>query len=290
MSLMLATFIVGCGAKEEEKGIAQKEAVPVRVIKVERKSMQNVLDYVGDVKAQEEALVYPKVSGKIIEKLKTEGSSVTKGETIAYIDRDEVGFQFEKAPVESPLAGIVGRVNVDIGTSVTPQTPVALVVDMDQVKIDLDIPEKYLPRISLGQEARIAVEAYPGVKFIGKVSKISPVLDLETRTAPIEIIIPNSDHRLKSGMFAQVELVIEEHKDVVVISKEAILGKELQQYVYVVHDNVARQRNIKAGIHYGQEYEITEGLKEGELVVVMGQQRLYDGASVVIEEDRVRQK
>ena len=118
----------GCGASNVEKSAAAKEAVPVRVIKVERKALQNILDYVGNVKAQEEAFVYPKVSGKIIEKLKEEGSRVSKGETLVYIDRDEVGFQFEKAPVESPLTGIVGRVNVDIGTSVTPQTAVALVV------------------------------------------------------------------------------------------------------------------------------------------------------------------
>ena len=84
-------------------------------------------------------------------------------------------------------------------------------------------------------------------------------------------------------MFAQVELVIEEHKDAAVILKEAILGKEPDLYVYVVEGEVARQRNIKTGIHYGQEYEITEGLKEGEMVVIMGQQRLYDGTSVIIE-------
>ncbi len=281
--VILGFLSAGCGASNVEKSAAAKEAVPVRVIKVERKALQNILDYVGNVKAQEEAFVYPKVSGKIIEKLKEEGSRVSKGETLVYIDRDEVGFQFEKAPVESPLTGIVGRVNVDIGTSVTPQTAVALVVDMDRAKIELDIPEKYLPMISLGQEARITVEAYPDEKFTGKVSKISPVLDLETRTAPIEIVIDNPDHRLKSGMFAQVELVIEEHKDAAVILKEAILGKEPDLYVYVVEGEVARRRNIKTGIHYGQEYEITEGLKEGEMVVIMGQQRLYDGTSVIIE-------
>jgi len=204
---------------------------------------------------------------------------------IAYIDRDEVGFTFEKAPVDSPLTGIIGRVYVDIGTQVSPQTPVALVVHMDNVKINLDIPEQHLPRISPGQIARVFVQAYPGKEFSGEVSRISPVLDLETRTAPIEITIPNPDHALKSGMFAQVKLVIEERKNVPVIIKEAIMGKEPGLYVYVVDGGLAYQKNIKTGIRQGADFEVIEGLKEGDLVVVMGQQRLYDGAPVSIEKE-----
>jgi len=201
-----------------------------------------------------------------------------------------VGFKFEKAPVESPMSGIIGRVYVDIGTQVSPQTQVALAVHMDNVKIDLDIPEQYLPKISVGQTAQIFVQAYPGKEFIGKVSRISPVLDLETRTAPIEIIISNSDHALKSGMFAQVKLVIEERKDVPVIVKEAIMGKEPGLYVYAVNGNAAHQRNIKLGIRHGADYEVSEGLKEGDLVIVMGQQQLYDEAPVTIEGENGSQK
>ncbi|MDD2752408.1 MAG: efflux RND transporter periplasmic adaptor subunit [Candidatus Omnitrophica bacterium] len=282
--------ITGCGPSPEEKAKEQKEAVPVRVMRVELKDIQNTLDYVGDIKAEDEAVVYPKVGGKIIEKLKNEGDSVAKGDVIAYIDRDEVGFKFEKAPVESPMSGIIGRVYVDIGTQVSPQTQVALAVHMDNVKIDLDIPEQYLPKISVGQTAQIFVQAYPGKEFIGKVSRISPVLDLETRTAPIEIIISNSDHALKSGMFAQVKLVIEERKDVPVIVKEAIMGKEPGLYVYAVNGNAAHQRNIKLGIRQAAYYEVSEGLKEGDLVVVMGQQQLYDGAPVSIEEGKTTEK
>ncbi|MDD5465521.1 MAG: efflux RND transporter periplasmic adaptor subunit [Candidatus Omnitrophica bacterium] len=272
------------GCQEKNKAAIEKESIPVRVIKVQQQSIRKTLDYVDDIKALDEAIIYPKVNGKIIEKIKEEGSSVSKGDVIAYIDRDEVGFKFEKAPVESPLSGTIGRVYVDKGTSVTPQSPIALVIDMDKVKIKIDITEEYLPGIVLGQEAQISLQAYPGEKFIGEVSKISPVLDLETRTAPIEIIIPNSDHRLKSGMFAQVQLILEEHKDVPVIIKEAIMGRAPEFYVYVVEANIAHQRNIKLGIRQGAYYEAVEGLKAGELVAVMGQQRLYEGAPVIAEE------
>ncbi len=282
-ALMLALFFIlsGCGqvsGKSEEKRV-----VPVMAMSVERKDIQKTLDYVGDIKAEDEAAVYPKVSGKIIEKLKNEGDTVVKGDAIAYIDRDEVGFKFEKAPVESPMSGIIGRVYVDIGTQVNPQTPIALAVHMDNVKIDLDIPEQYLPKVSVGQTAQIYVQAYPEETFIGKVSRISPVLDLETRTAPIEIIIPNPKYSLKSGMFARVELVIEEHNSVPVILKEAVIGKDPANYVYVAEDGVARQKNVRLGIRQGVYYEVLEGLKQGDQVVVIGQQQLYDGAAVSID-------
>lgn len=284
--LAFVLLFTGCGTRPVEKKEKEKTVIPVRVMRVELKAIQKTLDYVGDIKAEDEAIVYPKVGGKIIEKLKNEGDPVLKGDVIAYIDRDEVGFKFEKAPVESPMGGIIGRVYVDIGTQVSPQTPVALTVHMDNVKIDFDIPEQYLPKISVGQTAQVFVQAYPDEAFIGKVSRISPVLDLETRTAPIEIIIPNPKHALKSGMFAQVELAIAEHKNVPVIVKEAIMGKDPGFYVYTIKDNKAQHKNIKLGIRQAADYEVLEGLREGDLVVVMGQQRLYDGAPVNIEEEK----
>lgn len=285
-TLTLSLFIAGCGTGTKEKGKEKEEAIPVRVMKVKSQSIQNTLDYVGDIKAQDEAWVYPKVSGKIIEKLKEEGDAVKKGDVIVYIDRDEVGFKFEKAPVESPLTGFIGRVNVDIGTQVTPQSPVGLVVNMDRVHIDLNIPANYLPKILVGQTAQVSVQAYPNEKFTGTVSRISPVLDLETRTAPIEIVIPNPEHALQSGMFAQVELIIDERKNVPVIVKEAVMGKEPGVYIYAVNGNAAHQRNIKLGMRQGAYYEVLEGVKEGDLVVVMGQQRLHDGAPVNIEPEK----
>lgn len=284
IAIIFSMVLISSGCQEREKALVEKEAIPVRVIKVELKSIKNTLDYVDDIKAQDEAVIYPKVSGKIIEKIKEEGDRVNKGDVVVYIDRDEVGFKFEKAPVESPLTGIIGRIYVDKGTSVTVQSPIALVVDMDKVKIKLDITEEYLSRIALGQKAQITLQAYPNEIFMGVVAKISPVLDLDTRTAPIEIVIPNDDHRLKSGMFAQAQLILEEHKDAVVIAKEAIIGREAETYVYVVEANTARQKKIKLGIHQGSFYEVLEGLKPQDLVVVMGQQKLYEGALVTTEE------
>lgn len=280
-AMFAALVILGC--QKQERTAAVREAVPVKVARVEPRDLSETIDYVGNIKAQEEALAYPKVNGKIIEKIKEEGSFVDKDEAIAYIDRDEVGFKFEKAPVESPLAGVIGRVYVDIGENVTTQTPVALVVDMRRVEIDLDIPEKYYPKVALGQSAKITVDAYPQEEFIGKVAKISPVVDLSTRAAPVEITIDNPEHKLRSGMFSKVSLVIAEHKNVPVVLKEAVMGKEPDFYVYVVEGKQAALKKVNLGIRQGPYYEVSAGLKEGELVVIMGQQKLYEGAEVSVE-------
>ncbi|MDP3142885.1 MAG: efflux RND transporter periplasmic adaptor subunit [Candidatus Omnitrophota bacterium] len=276
-------ILYSCSAQEKPKR-AVDSVIPVRIMKVAARDIFEVLEYVGDIKAKDEAQVYPKVSGKIIEKVKEDGALINKGEVILYIDRDEVGLKFEKAPVESPLSGIVGRIFVDIGANVSTQTAVALVVNMEKVKIELDIPEKYLPKISIGQEAKVGVDAFPQEIFTGQITKISPVLDTSTRSAPIEITINNTEEHLQSGMFANVNLIFDTRKNALVVLKEAIIGKEPETYVYTVQNNQAVLKKVAIGIRQGPYYEVREGLKGGELVVIMGQQRLKDGAMVNTEE------
>jgi multidrug efflux pump subunit AcrA (membrane-fusion protein) len=271
-------LLSGCApGKPKEK---PQEAIPVRVDKVKSQDLYETLDYSGDVKAQDEAVIYPKVSGKIIEKAKEDGALINKGEAICYIDRDEVGLKFHKAPVESTLTGILGRVYVDIGENVAANTPVALVVSVEKVKIGLDIPERYLPKIALGQQAKISVDSWPNELFTGRVTKISPVIDLSTRTAPVEIVIQNKEYRLKSGMFAKVQLVIEARNNVPVVLREAIMGHDPDNYVFVVEGKLAVLKKIKLGIRQGPYFEVRQGLKEGDSVVIMGQQLLADGVSV----------
>ncbi|MFH0918687.1 MAG: efflux RND transporter periplasmic adaptor subunit [Candidatus Omnitrophota bacterium] len=281
---MIGCVILLSGCTPEKLKEKPQEAIPVKVDKVKLQEINESLDYTGDIKAQDEAVIYPKVSGKIIEKVKEDGALINKGEAICYVDRDEVGLKFQKAPVESTLTGILGRIYVDIGQNVTANTPVALVVSADKVKIELDIPEKYLPKITLGREAQISVDSYPLEEFTGSVTKISPVVDLSTRTAPVEITAQNKDYRLKSGMFAKVRLVIETRNNVPVILKEAVMGHDPDNYVFIVQGKKAVFKKINLGIRQGPYFEVRQGLVEGDLVVIMGQQLLADGSSVEPEE------
>jgi len=269
--------------KIEQKDAAV-EAVPVKIMTVQPQTLQRSLEYIGNVRAQEEAVIYAKVSGKVLEKVREEGTSVQKGETLVLLDRDEVGLTFERAPVESTLTGMVGRVYVDIGTNVTSSVPIALVADMSRVRIEVGIPEKYLPNISMGQPAEIAVDAYPDKGFAGQVSKIAPVVDPATRTALVEVTVENPDNELKPGMFARVRMVAAESRDAAAIPQEAVIGREPEQYAFIIENNKAVLRKISLGLSEGALVEVTDGIRAGEKVVIMGQQRLSDGTTVLPEE------
>ena len=284
--MMICCMFLISGCTPEKVSEKLQEAIPVKVEKIKLQELYDTLEYSGDIKAQDEAVIYPKVSGKIIEKVKEDGALINKGEVICYLDRDEVGLKFQKAPVESTLTGILGRVYVDLGENVTVNTPVALVVSTDKVKIELDVPEKYLPKIILGQQAKVSVDSWPLEKFTGSITKVSPVIDLSTRTAPVEITIQNNEYRLQSGMFAKVELVIESRSNVPVILKEAIMGHDPDNYAFVVEGKKAVFKKISLGIRQGPYFEVRQGLAEGDLVVIMGQQLLSDGVNVEPEVEK----
>src|SRR3990167_1651984 len=103
--VMAILIFIGCQKKDAVMKSEERQIIPVKVKIAELKDIYRTLEYVGNIKAEEEAVVYPKVSGKIIKKVKEDGSVVEKGDALFYIDRDEVGLKFEKAPVESPLDG-----------------------------------------------------------------------------------------------------------------------------------------------------------------------------------------
>jgi len=284
--IVLAIILIVVGrivaSKRGVRTVSIEEGIPVEVVEVVKGNLKEIVSYTGDIEAKERIEVYPRVNGKIIKKNVVEGDGIKKGQTIALIDRDEPGFKFEPAPVDSLLAGIVGRVYVDLGAKVTPQTPVALIVDIDRVKIKINVVERDLPKIKIGQEAQIKVDAYPEEIFKGKIWKISPVVDLESRTAPVEILVPNLKHLLKPGMFARTTIVTKEGKDVLIIPRDALMKEEDSIFVFVVKDNRALRREVTTGMSQENLVEIKDNLDLGEEVIVMGKTRVEDGTLVRI--------
>ena len=280
-------FLMGISLSGCAKGKREKvDAIPVAGVQVKSGNLMETLFYVGDIKAQDEAEVYPRVSGKLLENTVKEGDRVKKDDTVAFIDRDEIGFEFEKSPVESPIEGIIGMVYLDRGVSVSSNTAIAKVVDMDIVKIRVDVVERDLPKLKVDQVAQIYVDAYPKRFFEGVVDRVSPVVDLASRTALVEIKIPNKDYRLKPGMFARVKILIREREGVLTIPRDAVIKEDSSNYVFVVKNNnkVYRQK-IEVGLRENNKFEVINGLSEGEIVVTMGNTRLKEGDTVEIVDD-----
>ena len=282
-SFQLSAFLTGCGRKTED--VYKQTAQPVSVAQVNREDLKEFLFYSGDIEAKDAAMVYSKVTGKLVENKVQEGDSVEKDETLALVDRDEIGYEFELAPVASPIQGIVGRAYLDKGANVTLTTPIALVVNMDEVRVKIDVTERDLPKVVKDQLAQVKIDAYPDEIFKGQVEKVSPVVDLDTRTAPAWINIANPQHRLKPGMFARIKLMVGERKDVLAIMRDAVIEEDSQRYAFVVENNRVYKRKIELGLASEAKFAVLRGLKLGDKVIVLGPTDLKDGDLVKVVEE-----
>ena len=272
--------------KQSEKYVIEKLAVKAQ--RVRREELDFILSYVGGLKAKDEVYVFSKAGGKLASYLVHEGDTIEKGQPLALVDRDQTGLKYELAKVESPLSGIVGMTLLDKGQEVSAGAPnstaLALIVNMDEMTLKLGLREQDISYIQKGLKAIVSVDAYPNEEFTGEVSKVSEVVDTPTRTLPIEITIPNADHRLKSGMFARIKIFAQKHSDALVVLQDALVKEDSSTYVYVAHDAVAKKIKVKVGILQDNKVEVLEGLAENDQVIVFGQQGLRDGSEINIVE------
>lgn len=280
--LLCSVLVSGCG----KHNVARPPSMPVDTIEVRPEKLEHILKVVGNIKAQDEATLYSKVTGKLIKYTVKEGQAVKKDETVALLDRNEVGFKFQEAPLKTTLDGVVGRTYLDTGADIQLNTPVALVVDMRQVRVLIQVPEQDLPDVKEDQTAHVYVDAFPKDIFEGKVIKVSPIVDLQTRTAPVEIEVPNPEYRLKPGMFARVELVTRVLVNAVMIPEKAIAYERGMPFVFVVKDSKAQRRSVETGMRKIGRVQITKGLEGGEVVVTAGHLKIRDGSEVTIAKEQ----
>ena len=187
----------------------------------------------------------------------------------------------------APFRGEISRKYVDAGAFVSPSappTPLVTLVHTEILKIVANVLEKDVPLLKPGMKAKIRAESYPGRVFEGRVEKINSTLDISTRTLQAEVYIPNPDRSLKPGMFANVEMVLLEKSQTLVLPREAILEADREMSVFVVDGKQAVRRLITIGYEQDRMVEILTGLKEGDQVVVKGQQSIKDGTTIRIIE------
>ncbi|MCK5146178.1 efflux RND transporter periplasmic adaptor subunit [bacterium] len=199
------------------------------------------------------------------------------------------------ATITAPISGIIAKRYLEAGDMAVPAIPVASVVQMDRVKITAEATEADLGRLAIGDPAKIIVRAYPDEIFKGRISKISPVMDPLTRMAAIEIIVANADHRLKPGMYAEIEVITGILENIIVIprhcvientSLESINGRDRvirNYFVYIVDDSSkAEQRKLDVLYVNHRLIAVTGGIKLGEELVIQGQKNLRNGSPVII--------
>jgi len=187
------------------------------------------------------------------------------------------------ATITAPISGIVSIRHIDLGAMASPTSPMLEIVDMDTVKATVSIIESDLSKLNRNDIAYVSVDALPE-PMTGKISLISPTLERSSRSAKVEIAVENRDLKLKPGMFAKVRVPVEIRENVVLIPRAAVIEDTEKglRTVFVVENNRGKRRQVNFGLSQGSVVEISNGLGEGDLVVVAGQHTLKDGEAVTV--------
>ncbi len=189
--------------------------------------------------------------------------------------------------IVSPVDGIVTAKHIDEGNLIRSGDQIVTIADMKTVKVIVAATEKYGAQITVGMPAQIKVDAFAERTFDASVHSVHPALDAQTHTIQVEIRLDNEELLLKPGMFARVTLITKRKDNVVVVPRDVVLGGKIDKhYVYVVEEasagKIARKHFVEIGIKQADRYEITNGLKAGETLVVNGMNYLADGMDVEV--------
>jgi membrane fusion protein, multidrug efflux system len=155
------------------------------------------------------------------------------------------------------------------------------VVDLSRLEVEIHLAERYLARIAVGQKARVTSE-FSELVANGEVIRIAPTVDAATGTVKVTVAVQQDGVVLRPGMFVNVDVVTETREQALLVPKRALVYEDGEPVVYVARDGLATRVPLGPGQEQGDEREVAEGIEEGELVIVMGQTALKDGAAVSI--------
>jgi membrane fusion protein (multidrug efflux system) len=277
-------LVVFVGLRVNQKIQAKKKAmsqppaekvVPVETTQPSRQVIVETIHASANIQANSEVTIYSKVSGKIAKNLVEMGSIIQPGQVVAVVNRDEVGYEFMPYEVKSDAKGVVSKLMQNPGAAVNPNVPLMTLVDIDTVKAVAAVDEKKIRFISMGEPAQVTLEAYPGEVFDARVTNISPVANVVNRTIDVELSIPNSKHRIKPGMYAEVDW-IESQRSSLVVPLTSVVEISSQKYVFIADNGLARINAVTVGAVVGDSIEILSGLKGGEQIVTTGAGQLND--------------
>ena len=188
-----------------------------------------------------------------------------------------------KTEIRAPFTGVIGLRSVSIGDYVKEGADIVNLESIDLLKVDFRVPEVYMRQVKAGQPLQVALDAYPGKTFEGRVFAVNPLLDAAGRAVVIRAQVKNADASLRPGMFARVRLITSESADSLVVPEQALVPQGSEQFVFKVVDGRAVRAKVEVGQRRDGKVEMVSGVTAGEVVVVSGHQRLRDGVPVAVK-------
>ena len=189
--------------------------------------------------------------------------------------------ELKDTKIHAAFAGVMGARSVSTGQVIKKDTVLGVLVDLNPVKVEVSVPERFLSLLKLDQTIELRVAAFPGRTFTGLVYFIAPQVDTNTRTALVKAKIANADFALKPGMFANLDLTLQLRDAAVVVPEPAIMVNADKAMLYIVDKDMnAQLRPVKLGVRSAGVVEILSGVEAGQMVIVEGVQKVRPGAKV----------
>ena len=194
----------------------------------------------------------------------------------------EAQLALSRTRITSPLCCLLNEINAKQGNFVAVGDPVARILQLDQVKVTVGIPESDVAAIFDLDKADVIIEALDGLRVTGHKIFLSRQPRNLARLYDLELRVPNPDGRILPGMFARVELVKQVFNRALAIPLYAVITQGDDRFVYIEKESRAKKRNIKLGALIGWQVHVTSGLRAGERVIVVGHRLLDDGQLVEV--------
>lgn len=197
--------------------------------------------------------------------------------------------QLNDSKIRAPISGVIAAKYLEVGEMAGPGRQIANIVDLDKMKIKLDIAENDIVKMNKGQTCQVTLDACPGRVFPGKVWSVGAKSENPTgHIYPVEVMMDNPPQSgIRAGMFGRVTIQVGALPDAIVINQDAIVtSDDGRQQVYVIENQHAKRRDIKTGVSHAPFVHVREGLRVGETLVIFGQTTLRDGEAVRIVEKR----
>lgn len=199
-----------------------------------------------------------------------------------------------KKTIRAPFDGRVGIRQINLGQYVSRGTPLIPLQKLDPMFVNFYVPQRNMPLLGVDQSVDVTVDAFPGQVFSARVGAINPEVDMATRNVWVQAIIPNPGEKLRSGMFARVEVTLPQANEVVVVPSTSISYASYGNSLYVVEEStgpegntslVASQRPVVLGAKRGDLVSVIKGLSGGEQVVTSGVFKLRNGLPVQVNNE-----
>jgi len=218
---------------------------------------------------------------KIIAKEELDQSETQRA--LALADLKQIKVQYNHGFPKSPIAGIMNYLYVEEGEYADVGKPLAEIVNIDKIKINVQVPELDVRFVKIGQQTPLKIDAFPDRTLMGTIDFVSFKADPATKTFLVRSVIDNPGHDIRPGMIGRVAFVRRVIADAVAVPIFTLIDKGGERIVFVEKDGVAESRSISIGVIEGDRVQITSGLNPGDHLIVKGHTEVEDGMKVIVK-------